>query len=88
MFKNLKKKTKNNFNWKKKSTFFSTCLTFVFDQRLFLSLYSQINILYKLYSHVRYEMAYHQKKFQKINIKTVTIRACLNFKNWLWAFRG
>ena len=89
MFRNLKKKTKKNLMKKKvKNKFFSTCPTFVFDQKLFITLVSQINILHKLYSHVRYAMAYYHKKFQNFNIKTLTIVACSNFKNWLWAFRG
>ena len=89
MFKNLKEKTEKNFNSKKNSNFFffSSCPTFVFDQKLLITLVSQIIILHKLYSHVCYAMAYHHKKFQIFNIKTLTIIACLNFKNWLWAFR-
>ena len=47
-----------------------------------------MNILHKFYSHVRYEMTYHHKKFQNFSIKTLTIMACPNFKKWLWAFRG
>ena len=89
MFRNLKKKKKISIEKKKvKNNFFSSCPTFVFDQKLFITLASQINILHKLYSHVQYAMTYHHKKFQNFNIKTLTIIACLNFKNWLWAFRG
>ena len=54
MFRNLKKKTKK---LKKKSIFFSNYPTFVFDQKLFITLDSQSNILHKLYSHVCYAMA-------------------------------
>ena len=84
MFRNLKK-TKKKLKKKVKNNFFSICPTFVFDQKLFITLVSQIN---KLCFHVHYVMAYHHKKFQNFNIKTLTIIACLNFKNWLWAFRG
>ena len=75
----LKKKVKNKFS--------SVCPTFVFEHKLYIILISQINILHKLYSHVRYEMTYHHKKFQNFSIKTLTIMACPNFKKWLWAFR-
>ena len=89
MLRNLKKKTEKNSNKKKvKNKFLSSCPIFVFDQKLFITFVSQINILHKLYSHVRYAMAYHQKKFQNFNIKTLTIIACPNFKDWFWAFRG
>ena len=90
MFRNLKKKTKKNIQLKKevKNKFFSSYPTFIFDQKLFITFVSQINVLHKLYSHVCYAMAYHHKKFQNFNIKTLTIIACPNFKNWLWAFRG
>ena len=82
MFTNFKNKTKKISIGKKiKNIFFSTNLTFVFDQKLFISLFSQINILHKLYSYARYEMAYHRKKFKKIRIKTLTITACPYFKN-------
>ena len=89
MFRNLKK-TEKKIQLKKrvKKKVFSSCPTFVFDQKLFITIVSQINILHKLHSHVRYGVAYHHKKFQKFNIKTLTIIACPNFKNWLWAFRG
>ena len=82
MFRNLKKK-KNKIQLKKKvkTNFFSSCPTFIFDQNLFITLVSQINILHKLYSHVRYAMAYHHKKFQNFSIKTLTIIANPNFKN-------
>ena len=89
MFRNLKKKIEKNSNEKKvKNDFFSSCSTFVLDQKLFIILVSQINILHKLYFHVCYAMAYYHKKFQNFNIKTLTIIACPNFKNWLWAFRS
>ena len=83
MFRNLKKKTekKNLMKNKVKNNFFSSCPFFVFDQKLFITLVSQINILHKLYSHVHYAMAYHHKKFQNFNIKTLTIIVCLNLKN-------
>ena len=88
MFGNLKKKTKKiQLKKKVKTNFFSSCPTFIFYQKLIITLVSQINILRKLYSDVRYAMAYHHKKFQNFNIKTLTIIACPNFKNWLWAFR-
>ena len=88
MFRNLKKKTKKiSIEKKTQNKFFSSYPTFDFNQKLFITLVSQINILHKLYSHVRYAMAYHHKKFQNFNIKTLTIIACPNFKNWLWAFR-
>ena len=64
MFRNLKKKTeKNSIEKKSKKKVFSSCPTFVFDQKLFITLVSQINILHKLHFHVRYGMAYHHKKF-------------------------
>ena len=90
MFRNLKERTEKNFNLKKKSKiiFFSSYPTCIFDQKLLITLVSQIIMLHKLYSHVRHAMAYHHKKFQNFNIKTLTIIACPNFKNWLWAFRG
>ena len=90
MFRNLKEKTKKKFQFKKKVKikFFSSYPTFVFDQKLLITLVSQIIILHKLYSHVFYAMAYHYKKFQNFNIKTLTIIAYPNFKTWLWAFRG
>ena len=89
MFRNLKKKTKEDSNEKKvKNNFFCNYPTFVFDQKLFITLVSQINFLHKLYSHVHYEKAYEHKKFQNFNIKTLTTIACPNFKNWFWAFRG
>ena len=72
MFKNLKKKTKNNFNKKNVNFFGSNCPTFVFVQNLFITLVSQINLLHKLYFHVCYERAYDDKKFQNFNIKTLT----------------
>ena len=64
MFRNLKKKTKKNLIEKKsqKYIFFGYSL-FVFDQKLFITLVSQINILHKLYSYICYVMAYHHKKF-------------------------
>ena len=37
---------------------------------------------------VRYAMAYHDKKFENFNMKTLTRIACPTFKNWLWAFRA
>ena len=61
MFRNLKKKEKNSIEKKVKNKFFSSCPTFVFDQKLFITLVSQVNILHKLYSHVCYAMAYHHK---------------------------
>ena len=82
MFRNLKKKTKKiQLKKKIKNNFFSSYPTLVFDQKLFITLVSQINILHKLYSYVCYAMAYHHKKFQNFNIKTLTIIACRNFKN-------
>ena len=89
MLRNLKKKVeKNSIKKKVKNNFFYNCPTFVFDQNMFIPLVSQINILHKLYSHVCYAMTYHHKKFQNFNIKTLTIIACPNFKNWLWACRN
>ena len=89
MFKNLKKKIeKYSIEKKSQKQFFSSCPAFVFDQKLFITLVSQINILHKLYSHVCHAMAYHHKKFQNFNIKTLITIACPNFENWLWAFRG
>ena len=89
MFRILKKnKKKIQLKKKVKNNFFSSYPTFVFNQKLIITLVSQINILYKFYSHVRYAMAYDHKKFQNFNIKTLTIIACPNFKNWLWAFRS
>ena len=41
MFRNLKKKTeKNSIENKSKKRVFSSCLTFVFDQNLFITLVS------------------------------------------------
>ena len=90
MFRNLKEKIEKYFKFfkKVKNKIFCSCPTFIFDQKLFITLVSQIIMLHKLYSHVRHAMAYHHKKFQNLNIKTLTIIACPNFKNWLWAFRG
>ena len=80
MFRNLKKKIEKNSNDKKvKNNFFSSCPTFVFDQKLFINLVSQINILHKLYFHVHYAMAYHHKKFQNFNINTLTITSKFGF---------
>ena len=85
MFRNLKK-TKFQLKKESKITFFCICPTLVFDQKLFISLVSEIYILHKLYSHVRYKNAYHHKKFQNFSIKTII--ASPDLKNWLWAFRG
>ena len=67
-------------NKKSKIYFFGNCSTFIFDQKLCITLAFQINFLHKLYSHVRYEKAYHYKKFQNFNIKILTIIAYPNFK--------
>ena len=58
MFRNLKKRTKK-FNLKKivKNNFFANYPTFVFDQKLFITLVSQIKFLHKLYFHVLYGKA-------------------------------
>ena len=52
--------------------FFRSCPTFVFDQKLFIILVSQINFMHKLYFDVHYETAYHHKKFQNFSIKNLT----------------
>ena len=79
MFRNLKKIEKKIQLKKKSKIKNSSYPTFVFDQKLFRFLVSQINNLHNLYSHVRYAMAYHHKKFQNFSIKTLTIITCLNF---------
>ena len=85
MFENLKKK-KNSIERKSQKHLFCNCPIFIPDQKLFTTLISQINFLHKQYFHIRYEKAYQHKKFQNFNIKTLTIIACVNFKNWFWAF--
>ena len=86
MFRNLKEETKKNFNSKEKSII----IFFLVALLLFLphSCFPNHHFAQIIYSHVCYAMAYYHKKFQNFNIKTLTIIACLNFKNWLWAFRG
>ena len=87
MFRNLKKKTEKILKKIVKNFKNSSCPIFVFDQNLYIIFFSKIRILHKLYSHVCYAMAYHHKKFQNFNIKTLTIIVCPNFKNWLWTFK-
>ena len=87
--KKKKKKREKKIQLKKKSKIIFFWLPyFVFDQNLLIPLVFQINILHKLYCYVHYAMAYYYKKFQNFSIKILTIIACPNFKNWLWAFRS
>ena len=57
------KKAKEIFQLKKKvkDNFFCNYPTFIFEQKLFIIHVSQMNILHKLYFHVRYKKAYHYK---------------------------
>ena len=81
MFRDLKTKIKRDSIEKQKSKIiYYYCPTFVFDQKLFITLVSQINFLRKLYSHVCYEKASQHRKFQTFSIKTLTTIACPNFK--------
>ena len=60
---------------------FSNCLSYVFDQKLFITLFLEMIYLHKLHPHVHYEEVYEYKRFQKFNIKIVTKIAYPNFKN-------
>ena len=61
--------------------FFSRNPSFVFDQKLIIAFFLEMNSLHKLHYHIFYEEVYQYKRFQNFNIKIVTRIACSNFKN-------
>ena len=63
MFKYLKKKIEKKIKLKEKvkNKFFLAAPLLFFDQKLFITLVSQINKFPKLYLHVCYAMAYYHK---------------------------
>ena len=52
-----KKKENTKIEQKVKNKFFSSCSSFVFDQKLFITFFLYM-ISYKLHSHVHYEEVY------------------------------
>ena len=60
---------------------FSSCPSIVFNQKLFVTVFSINDSLHKLHFHVHYEEVYLYKSFQKFSIKTLTKIAYPNFKN-------
>ena len=67
MFRNLKKEIKKfQLKEKVKNIFLGKCPIFAFDQKLFITLVSQINFLHKLYFHVCYKRAIKRRIFKTL----------------------